>query len=313
RELFRDKILFDREKMHVVTGRGCPYSCSYCCHSFYNRLYNDQAVKIRKRSVRGVIEEIVRFKKEFPLKFVVFDDDIFILPYNWLEEFCAEYKKHVDLPFFCYLRADLVDERTVQNLKSAGCFSVSMGIETAEENLRNRIFKRNMSREQIVSAAKLIKAYKIKLKASNIIAAPGSPLDVDLGTLELNILCKTDYSSVELLTPYPETEICSWFDADVDKKHPESCQKNKYAKRQAQNLRNLFAIIVEFPALFNLVRVLIKLPCAKFYEFCFFIWEGYCAYFRLYPAGWLSFGRGIKKYACRAKESFLKKELFTRI
>ncbi|MFH1397108.1 MAG: radical SAM protein, partial [Candidatus Omnitrophota bacterium] len=302
--------LFDREKMHLITGRGCPYSCSYCCHSFYNRLYNDQAAKIRKRSIKSVIEEIIRFKREFPLKFVVFDDDVFILPRNWLKEFCQEYKKYIGLPFFCYLRADLVDERTIQYLKSAGCFSVSMGIETADDHLRNHIYKRNMSKLQIIEAAKLIKAHKIRLKASNIIGAPGSFIDTDLETLRLNIMCKTDYSSVEMLMPYPETDICSLFGANTKNNHSALNLENKYSRRQLINLRNLFAIIIEFPVLFYLARFLIKLPLGYLYKFCNLIWEGYCACFRLYPASWMSFKRGIKKYVYKISEELLENRGF---
>ncbi|MBU4149931.1 MAG: cobalamin-dependent protein, partial [Candidatus Omnitrophica bacterium] len=82
RELFKNHALFDRERIYILTGRGCPYACSFCFNPYYNKIYEGQMTSIRKRSVENVIEEIRRFKKDFPLKFVRFYDDIFILPFG---------------------------------------------------------------------------------------------------------------------------------------------------------------------------------------------------------------------------------------
>lgn len=283
RDLFRKQKLFDSEKMHIITGRGCPYNCSYCCHSFYNLLYEGEFAKIRKRSVKNVIEEIGQFKNKFPLKFVVFDDDIFVLPFEWLKEFSLLYKRYINLPFFCYLRPDLITPKTVKLLKLSGCHSVSMGLETADDCLRNVILKRNMSKEQIIDAARLIKEYKIILKTSNIIGIPGSLIDKDIETIKLNIKCKVDYSSVSVLKPYPNTEISALIQ---NSNHP----------RLKKNLRYLFALAVEYPFLLNVIKILIRLPLNHVYKICYLLWEGYCAYFRLYPAGRRAFARGIKKY-----------------
>jgi anaerobic magnesium-protoporphyrin IX monomethyl ester cyclase len=283
RELFRNQRFFDPEKMHVLAGRGCPYSCSYCCHSYYNRIYKGGVSKTRKRGVKNVIEEIRLFKSRFPLKFVIFEDDIFVLPVEWLEEFTFQYKKDVGVPFFCYLRPNTVNHKVVGLLKSAGCHSVSMGIETAEDNLRNAILKRNMTKEQIIGAARLIKEYKIRLKVSNIIGIPGTFLDADLETIKLNIECKVDYSSVESLKLYPKTEISTLF-------------KKSELSYLRKNLRYLFALVVEYPFLLKVIKILIRLPLSLVYKLCYMFWEGYCAYSRLYPAGTRAFMRGIRKY-----------------
>ncbi len=295
RNLFRGQSLFDKEKMHVLTGRGCLYSCSYCCHSYYNRLYEGQLAKIRKRSVGNIIEEIKQFKKRFPLRFVIFDDDIFILPYEWLKEFSLQYKRDINLPFFCNVRADLITYQVVSYLKNAGCHSVSFGLETSDDFLRNNFLNRNMTKEQIIAAAKLIKGQKIKLKTSNIIGIPGASIDTDIDTLKLNIKCKVDYTSVYLLASYPRTEISKKFDTN-DSRFYASSYKNSYQRRLIKNLHNLFALAVEFPFFIYLIRILIKLPLIILYKFFYLLWEGYCAYFRLYPAGIMAFFRGVRKY-----------------
>ncbi len=288
RELFKRLSLFDKEKIHVITGRGCPYECSYCCNPVYDRLYKDESRKIRRRSVPNVIEEIKQAKKRLPLKFVIFDDDIFVIPHEWLKELCRHYKKEIGLPFFCNVRADLVSYKTVECLKDAGCFSISMGIETADDNSRNDILKRNMTKEQIIEAARLIKEKKIILKASNIIGIPGSSLEADFETAKLNVLCAVDYSSVDILTPYPGTEIFNEANGNGLISYGQ--------KRRLENFRQLFPLAVEFPYLLPLVKILIKLPASNLFRLVYRFWEGYCAYFRLYPCSFSGFFRGLKKY-----------------
>jgi len=283
RDLFKKQRFFDSEKIHIITGRGCPYSCSYCCHSFYNLLYEGEVTKIRKRSVENVIEEIRQFKSKFPLKFVMFDDDILVLPFEWFKEFCLQYKKYINIPFFCYLRPDLITPNTVRLLKSSGCHSVSMGLETADDSLRNVILKRDMSKEQIIEAARLIKEYKIRLKTSNIIGIPGSFLDQDIETIKLNIKCGVDYSSVEFLKPYPKTKISALI-------------QNGNHSHLRKNLRYLFALTIEYPFLLKVIKILIRLPLCHVYKLCYLFWEGYASYFRLYPRRWRGLLWGGIKY-----------------
>jgi radical SAM superfamily enzyme YgiQ (UPF0313 family) len=85
-------------------------------------------------------------KAKYPLEFVVFVDDVFVLSESWLVEFAEKYPREVGLPFFCNTRANLVTAEQVQFLKKAGCTSVSMGIETADDRIRNELLKRKMSK-----------------------------------------------------------------------------------------------------------------------------------------------------------------------
>lgn len=304
RDLFRKQRLFDPEKIHIIAGRGCPYSCSYCCHSYYNKLYSDNAGVIRKRSVENVIKEILQFQEKFPLKFVIFDDDIFTLPDEWIKEFSPQYKKLIRRPFFCYIRADLINREIVEELKSAGCYSVSLGIETDDDLLRSTILKKNISKKQIISAMQLIKKYKIKLKTSNIIGIPGGTLNNDLNTIRLNNECRVDYASVGKLKRYPGTEISKIFFSAADRNPSRLDSKDESRERQLENLEKLFPLAVEYPFLIHFLKILIKLPLIRFYTFCHILWEGYCAYFRLYPAGRRGFFRGIKKYLYLLKCQF---------
>ena len=53
----------------VMSSRGCPFSCTYCCNNFLSSLY--QTKKVRRRSAENVIAEL-----ENPLKTILKSDTL---------------------------------------------------------------------------------------------------------------------------------------------------------------------------------------------------------------------------------------------
>lgn len=103
---------------------------------------------MRQMSVGRVIEEVRGVQLRYPMQFVVFLDDLFIIYEDWLRELAERFPREIGLPFFCNVRANLVTPTKVALLREAGCVSVGMGLETGNGRLRNQILKRNLSDEQ---------------------------------------------------------------------------------------------------------------------------------------------------------------------
>ncbi|KPK42874.1 MAG: hypothetical protein AMJ78_01005, partial [Omnitrophica WOR_2 bacterium SM23_29] len=81
---FPDKDLFYRYgcfrgRIYVMTGRGCPYSCSYCFNHSYRQLYKDAGKYVRQRSVDNCIEELIYYKSKYKIDEIFFYDDTFTL------------------------------------------------------------------------------------------------------------------------------------------------------------------------------------------------------------------------------------------
>ena len=104
-----------------------------------------------------MVDDVVQVRKDYPLEYVVFVDDTFVLDREWLQEFAGQYRERVGLPFFCNVRANLVTPELVQLLRWAGCHSVSMGIEAGDDEVRNKLLNRNLSRPSGRHAARLIR------------------------------------------------------------------------------------------------------------------------------------------------------------
>jgi anaerobic magnesium-protoporphyrin IX monomethyl ester cyclase len=290
-EVYGEKMTF--KTPFVITSRGCPYRCSYCFNHAYNRLYSFDGRVVRRRSVQNVIEELKLLKSRYELGMVVFQDDIFILDRDWVLEFGQRYRTEIGVPFHCHLRANLVSPDIVGALSEAGCVSIKMAIESADETIRNGILKRGMSLDQILSATRMVREAGIVLVTQNILGNPGESLDKALQTLDLNIRCRPGFAFATLLQPYPRTEIgeyarehgllvaepsqadhTSFFDASMLRlEHPERFER----------LRMLFAIVVENPWLRRLLPALLRLPLGPVYGLVDKLWKGFAVKHREMP------------------------------
>ena len=67
-----------------MTGRGCPFSCTFCVNSFRKGLYPHENYH-RRRSVDNVINELINLKKNHKIKEFRFEDDVFVFNLNWLK------------------------------------------------------------------------------------------------------------------------------------------------------------------------------------------------------------------------------------
>lgn len=299
-------LIYERDPMsarskikHFLTGRGCPYNCSYCFNHALSEIYRGKGKRFRQRSVDHVIEEVRWVRDHYPLEFVVFVDDTFVLSMEWLAEFAVKYPSQIrraghPLPFFCNTRANLVTAEQVRLLKEAGCHSVSMGIETGNDRIRNDLLKRRMSKEQILGAARLIREGGLHLTTTNMIGLPTSTLEDDIETLQLNIQSRPSYAHVFIFQPYPRTELGEFtrehgwmvgtFDdigevawdhsvLDFDESH----------KRGLVVLQRFFAIGVEWPWLLPVIKRLTKWRDNPFFWLLNKGWKGWAIKNRVHP------------------------------
>ncbi len=290
----KDSVNRDSPIKHFITGRGCPYDCAYCFNHAWAGIYRDDGRRVRRRSVKLVLDEIEGVRSRWPLGFVVFLDDTFTLQRSWLAEFAEEYPRRIGLPFFCNVRANLVTPALAQQLKATGCVSVGMGVETADDRLRNDILKRNMSREQIVGACRTLREAGLAVLTTNMIGLPGGSLDLDIDTVKLNVECRPAFANAFLFQPYPRTELGEYarreglVDGDIDAIGMSAWERTiikfpPVEKHQIENLQKLFAVTVEFPWLLPLTRRLLRLPDNRIYWLVHKLWKGYTISRRIHP------------------------------
>lgn len=300
-------LIYDKEPAlaaspikHFMAGRGCPFNCSYCFNHAYYQIYQGERRGLQ-RSVEHVIEEVNWVRQHYPLEQVVFVDDMFILSKEWLEEFTETWPAAVGLPFFCNVRANLIarSPETVDMLKRAGCTTVSMGVETANDRLRNDLLHRRMSREEMIETGRLFKEAGIHLTTTSMLGLPSGTLEDDLDTMRLNAQVRSSYAHAFLFQPYPGTELGQftleqgYMDCGFDEISPTAWERSilifssEAEKRQIEHLQRLFALGVEWPWLEPVIRRLIKLPHHAVVDGLFWwvhkLFKGYAIYTRVHP------------------------------
>jgi radical SAM superfamily enzyme YgiQ (UPF0313 family) len=278
-----------------ITGRGCPYDCAFCFNKAYSDLYEGRGRRFRRRSPDNVIREMKEVVAKHDVRFVLFMDDTFILQDAWLQEFMARYKAEIGIPFWCQVRANLVTDEKIALFKDAGCVSVSFGLEAGNDRLRNAVLNRNMSREQILGAAEILRRHDIAFMTNNMLGLPTGNLETDFETLELNAQCRPAYANVFLFQPYPKTALGEWayeqgwmmgsFDDLSGSVSSDTVIKfgSEAEKRQIENLQKLFALGVEFPWFLPVLRRLIRLPSNRLFWLAYKLWKGWAIKNRMFP------------------------------
>jgi anaerobic magnesium-protoporphyrin IX monomethyl ester cyclase len=282
----------NRKAVFCITGRGCPYGCTYCFNHTSRKLYSGLGKYCRRRSPENVIEEIVEIRSHNPeLQMVVFQDDIFILDHDWVRKFARQYKEAVNLPFHCHLRANLVTEEITDVLAGAGCISVKMAVESVNPTVLNDVLGRGLTVETIEAACRAVKRSGIRLVTQNILGIPTTTLEDDLETLRFNCKVKPDFAFATLMQPYPKTEIARFClekgFIDGSETIPDSffddCVLKMDDTDRTKRLRQLFALSIEFRLFRAMLPMLLKLPFDGLYSFLDKLWKGYCIKQREFP------------------------------
>jgi len=278
-----------------ITGRGCPYDCAFCFNKAYSDLYGGQGRRFRRRSVDNVLRELQEVIAHHDVRFVLFMDDTFILQDRWLQEFMGRYKEEVGLPFWCQVRANLVTDEKIALFKDAGCVSVSFGLEAGNDRLRNVVLNRNMSREEILGAAEILRRHDVAFMTNNMLGLPTGNLETDFETLDLNIQCRPAYANVFLFQPYPKTALGEWayregwmmgsFDDLSGSVSDDTVIRfgSDEEKRQIENLQKLFALGVELPWLLPAIRRLIRRRPSRLFWLVYKLWKGWAIKRRMFP------------------------------
>ena len=266
----KDDFLRSSKIKMFMSGRGCPYQCTYCFNHKYNSMYRGKGRIIRHKSVDYFLEEISQIKKDYPLEGIIFEDDIFIIDKEWLAEFAGKYPVKIGLPYMCYVRPNLVTEEIARLLRISGCYSVRVAIECGNEPLRNKILKRNLNDEQILKSCQVLNDKGLKVGTINILGLPSETVENMQETLELNRKCRPEHVSANMFMPLPGVDLTNYaiesglLDKDfVSPKSSHHASEMKYpedVKKFLYPFKALFPLMVQKKNVAAIAPLLMRLP-----------------------------------------------------
>ena len=169
-----DTELYDDEFL-VLAGRGCVYVCSFCVNSLLIPMNRSNGKFVRLRSPDNVIEEIkYRLDRCRTPSLVVFNDEIFGMFEDWVEEFGTKYSSQIGIPFDCELVPSLIKKNNMQKLAQAGMVSMHFGVQSGQDQIRKNIMHRPGTNDDLLEKSRLIRDLGIQPQYDIIL---GNPFD----------------------------------------------------------------------------------------------------------------------------------------
>jgi anaerobic magnesium-protoporphyrin IX monomethyl ester cyclase len=194
--------LVDESYVMVETSRGCPYTCDFCVAPIH------QGHKFRERDAKTLVDEMERAVREFGVKFFYLWGDTVTLNARSFTQFCDELiARNLDVQWFANARADnLVDPAFVHRLRKAGCWMLSLGIESESDEVRRDMQKR-LERQKIQTAFHNMRDAGIKSFAFFIYGHPGESFATMEQTTRFAVELDPDFANFYPAVPYPGTEM----------------------------------------------------------------------------------------------------------
>ncbi len=184
---------------NIITSRGCPNQCTFCGHQVFGRT-------LRQRSASNIVDEIEMLYKQHHVREIAFVDDTFtIKPERIIDLFDLLDSKGIRIPWTCMSRVNTVDFEILKYMRDHGCWHISFGIESGNEEIL-RLIKKNISLEQASKVADWCYQLGIKSKGFFIIGHPGETIETIDQTIETALRMRLHDVVVTLNTPLPATE-----------------------------------------------------------------------------------------------------------
>jgi radical SAM superfamily enzyme YgiQ (UPF0313 family) len=149
-----------------LSSRGCPYACSYCDRSVFRRSF-------RYNSAEYLYRHLHFLKTTYGLRHLNFYDDQFTFNRQRVVDFCrAVIADPLGMTFNCAARAEHLDFELLQLMRAAGCWMISLGIETGDQDLL-AAHRQNPDLEMMREKILLIKKAGIRVKGLLMMGLPG--------------------------------------------------------------------------------------------------------------------------------------------
>jgi len=185
----------------VTTGRGCPFSCSFCAASTYH------GKQIRLRSPQRLVEELAWIKERFSVEDFLFWTESFTLDGNFVREFCRLIlDRGLSIHWVCNSRVDQVDARMLALMKQAGCWMIGYGVESGSQSILDESGK-HITVEQIRTAVTMAKEAGLEVTGHCILGLPGETMATMEETLKLTLELDLDFVQYYCSVPFPGSPL----------------------------------------------------------------------------------------------------------
>ena len=187
----------------IITTRGCPYSCTYCSAPI------TAGKRMRYRDPKNVVDEIEMLVNDFGVKEIQIEDDNFTLNRKHCITICEEILKRGIKVLWSLpngVRIDKLDKEMLLLFKKAGCVSMALGIESANQRILDMI-KKELNQEIVKKVVQDVADVGIETVGFFMIGFPTETKQEIENTINFALELPLTRAIFAKVTPLPGTEL----------------------------------------------------------------------------------------------------------
>ena len=225
----------------VLLGRGCPFSCTYCCNHALRRLA--KGAYVRYRSPEKIVEELEWLADYLPaLQTAYLEVETIAVRPDWAIDLCDQLRafksrtgRGISFGANVRITPSLDPDPLFEAMRKAGFTFVNAGIESGSERVRKEVLRRNYSNEDVLRVFESAKRHGLEVNSYVMIGFPGeTPADFE-ETIELTRRCQPGSVDFTIFYPYPGTDLY------------EVCRKRGVLRCEAAGYRERVEPVLDLP------------------------------------------------------------------
>ena len=204
--LYYYDILDNPRPYPINASRSCPYQCTFCFHPLGD-IY-------RQRSIDNIMGEIKYAVNKYAVNIIDIYDELFSHYRNRVIEFCtkiSDLSKSVSskIMWSAQMRVDGLDRELVALMREAGCYILSLGLESYSPNVLKSM-KKKILPSQIENALRICSESNMTIQGNFIFGDRAETVDTARETISFwkkthNMVGNS--ISIGFVQPYPGTAL----------------------------------------------------------------------------------------------------------
>ncbi|MCK4647417.1 cobalamin-dependent protein [Candidatus Pacearchaeota archaeon] len=188
---------------YILSSRGCPYNCLFCAdHLVHGK-------RFRFRSPENIQKEVEELSKKGVKDFDFVDDNFTLIPER-VNKFCDLMIKsglNKEMSWRCGngIRVDIVNLELLKKMKKAGCYMVSLGIESGNEQILKNI-RKSINLNQVRKTVDCCKKAGIETRGLFMFGNLGEDERTMEETINFAKSLDIDTATFHITIPFPNTE-----------------------------------------------------------------------------------------------------------
>lgn len=209
KELCRDDRISQIRGMYfsLLTSRSCPNQCTYC------NMFLAHGRKWRARSPENVLDEIEHILHHYQVnQFAIVDDNFLLSKKRATEILQGIIDRNLRIKFITPngLSVRTLDDKLVRLLKEAGALEISIAIESGSDFIRNQVYNKKISSEQIYRVVESCRRHHLPVRTFFMIGAPGESDRTVRESIDMMRRIKVP-AYINITTPYKGTRLYEYY------------------------------------------------------------------------------------------------------